>query len=137
MTKRELHKRVVYWRDVMSELGVGHWRVETDICANADDMPGSRTADASVWASGSYDTAKMTFSKDRLEDLSLLELDETIVHEWLHVAHRDLMEAVHSIDTKMALDVQSLWDDRLDHEVEGIIERTARLIVTLHGTAKL
>lgn len=131
ITEQQIHERVVYWQGVLAALGISHWNLEY---VKIVQYPGgSPSSEAGVWKSDDYDTCRMEFKRSAVEEANEIEeLDETIVHEWLHVAFRDYDEAIQSISSTLAPTISDLWDNRLEHEVEGLIERLATLIVELH-----
>lgn len=98
-----------------------------------DEVPGGPNSSASVRTSGYYDSCWMAFKRDELPDTITRGLDETIVHEWLHAAFRDFDDALATACTWMPDATWRDWNDRADHEREGIVERLARLIVALHS----
>ncbi len=126
ITEEELADRVEFWQSRLDDLGVMHWRVQNVLIK--DTTPGGDSAAASVWFSSTYDTCEFYFQRVYLEDVDQERLDETIIHEWLHVAWRDLDTAVESAEKWFT---EAAWEDfqaRFNHEREGAIERTARAL---------
>ncbi len=125
-----LGKRLDYWQDRMVPFGIAHFRVrELIIC---EETPGGPNSSASVQVSSDYDSCTFWFRADYLENATDRDLDETIIHEWLHVAWRDMDELIASLEVHFS-DAQ--WTDltsRIDHEREGIVERTARGLYDRH-----
>src|SRR3954451_17356626 len=93
ITPVQLAERVEAWQKRLEPLGVGHFRIE---CVTlTDEVPGqSIDADAGVAANPDYDLARFYFNNDFLEQVDAQPLDETILHEWVHVAMRDHDNAI-------------------------------------------
>jgi hypothetical protein len=130
MTVAQLTKRIVYWQGNLADLGIGHWRVK-DVTVGPNP-PGSDSAVASVWASGAYDTCRFYFRDSYVEEATEEDIDETIIHEWLHVAWRDTDATIQAAEQWFP---SGAWDDyygRVDHEREGLIDRLSRALYTLH-----
>lgn len=136
ITPINLAKRVEKWQRTLVELGIAHYRIEqvtiTDIMPNADHGD----ADASVMTSEKYDSYIIWFKDEFLERTTSRRLDETIVHELLHVWMRDLDESLSSVEDYMSSGAHAEWTERVDHAREGMIEGMARLIVRLHNGDK-
>lgn len=125
----DLAERVTYWANVLAPLGLQHWRITVEI---VDEPEGKASADAAVNVSAYYDQATIQFAADRLEELTPEELDETIVHELIHVVNRDLWDAMTQPEYMFGKPAWSVHYDRIDHEMEGVVERVARSIVRAH-----
>jgi hypothetical protein len=111
-------------------LGLAHW--EFDVRIVDSDPQGIENSSAAIDIEDHYDSATIEFKRVRLEEMDQDAVDRTIVHELLHAAMRDHDEAVDSISTSLAVPFWQLWDNRLGHESEALIERLARTIVALH-----
>lgn len=130
MTLSALTKRVKFWQQKLAPLGVGHWRVDVKIVEEPQGKPNSKAA---VRSSAQYDTCWMEFAIADLAVATPDDLDETIIHEWLHVAFRDFDHAVREgIYDNFPRIAEDLWEARVDHEREGIIDRLARTILELN-----
>lgn len=132
MTKAEairLAKRIEKWRDRLIPLGLGHWRI--DEVSVVDETPGGPAAGATVTPSHSYDSARFWFTHSFLADADDRQLDETIIHEWLHVAMRDFDQAIESGEFDLASSARDRWSDWVGHEREGLIDKLARQIYAL------
>ena len=128
LTPTQLAKRVEKWRGRLQHLGVGHIRIEcVTLC---DETPGGPQAKATVQPSREYDSAHFWFTRDFIENCQEHELDETIIHEWVHVAMRDYDTAIESdvVEDHLAPAAHDAWVDRVDHEREGVVDRVARQI---------
>lgn len=134
MTKREaikLAQRVEAWQKRLAPLGIGHFRILA--VHVVDQTPGGARANASVFTPSDYDSAEFWFKYDYVEECNEQELDETIIHEWLHVAFRDLDDALEVVESWMPEATHNDFENRIDHEREGVIDRLARLIYALHN----
>lgn len=132
MTKAEavrLAKRVEKWRDRLVCLGLDHWRI--DAVHVVDETPGGPWAKATVRPSHSYDSCEFWFTFDFMAEATERELDETILHEWLHVVMRDLDQAVESVESELSSGYREAWSDRVRHEREWLIDAMARQIYLL------
>jgi hypothetical protein len=127
ITEQELEVRIEFWLEELWTLGIGHWRIkDVEIVDEVDGQPDGK---AGVWTSDYYDSCSFQFCRDDLPEGINREVDETIVHELLHVAWRDLAQASKIPSGSMSRDVAWELESRVEHETEGIIERLARLIV--------
>lgn len=132
-TEREaiaLAERVELWQERMAALGLGHWRILR--VSVVDETPGGPHSNATVQPSFRYNTCKFWFKHEFIDNANPAEVDETIIHEWLHVLWRDFDQAVESIETQLAPAVSSVWEDRVEHEREGLIDICAQYIYSLH-----
>lgn len=130
MTERQLLKRVKFWQRTLVDLGLQHWRIEECAIEHEDAME-SRAA--SVGTSKQYASVWFKFRRDFLDEAPTDKIDETIIHEWLHVYLRDLEEAKDGAETWFTTAAWTDFEERYEHETEGVVEGMARLIVRLHG----
>ena len=128
ITPIQLAKRVEKWQRALAYLGVGHVRI--DRVTITDDMPQGSDANAAVWVANHYDRCTFFFRSEYLEEADARSLDETIVHEWVHVAMRDFDSALEVVEEWMPPGTFRDWSERVDHEREGFVERLAFLIVS-------
>ena len=134
MTNRDaikLAKRVEMWQKRLTSLGLGHWRIEG--VTIADDPPGYGDAQAAVQPSDQYDSVRFWFQTEYVENATERELDETILHEWMHVAMRSLDQAIESVEYGLSPAAREVWRDRVQFEREGLVDRLARQIYALHS----
>lgn len=131
ITSIQLAQRIQRWQKQLEILGIGHFRI--DSVNVADTTPSGPSAKASVTMSGHYDYCTFWFTHETLDDCTPSELDELIVHEWLHVAFRDFEAAFHAVEKWMPAPTYEDWNDRVEHESEGVVDRLAKLIVALHA----
>lgn len=129
-----LARRVEKWAKIMVELGLAHWRIEqitlTDEMPNDGDGKGS--ANASIYVASTYDSMHIYFRNSFLEEASDRKIDETIVHELVHAAMRDIDEAINAADDFFSAASLDIWHERVDDARERLVENLARLIVRLH-----
>lgn len=131
ITPIQLAKRVERWQNLLSPLGVGHFRITA--VHLVEHAPHNPRAKASVWCPSHYDNAEFWFTYELLESCDEQELDETIIHEWLHVAWRDMDEALEAVEKWMPDSTYEDFESVIDHEREGLIDRTARALYALHN----
>lgn len=134
ITGPQLARRVERWQKVLAPLGLGHFRIEE--VTVADQTPSHCGANATARLYQHYDSVQFWFTHDFIDGSTPKRLDEVIIHEWLHVAWRD-HEDVTDRAGEAWMPPAALKDftAALEHEQEGLIERTARLIYTLyHGS---
>lgn len=123
-----LRKRVQFWQFTLHELGLTGW--EIDRITLTDAPFGSPDANAAVMPHHTYDRVSFEFNH-HVEDFQPSELDRTIVHEWLHVAMRDFDQAVDEAEDSLAPAAAEMWEARVKHEREGVVDRMAWLLVQL------
>lgn len=131
ITPTQLAKRVEKWQQILAPLGIGHFSI--NCISLVDEVPGTPGSLAAVTTSQDYDYVRFYFNNEYLDEADAEDVDRTIVHEWLHVALRDLDHALRAVEKWMPEATYDDWDDRVTHEREGLIERLASLIVALHG----
>lgn len=131
ITPINLAKRVERWQKRLVELGLAHWRITR--VTITDRMPNGDHADASVQVSNDYDSYHIWFRDDFIVETDAKRLDETIVHELLHVSMRDLDESLENVEEWMPPAGYNDWSRVVNHAREGHVERLARLIVRLHS----
>ncbi len=129
ITSIELAQRIEWWQGILAPLGVSHFRIERVTCC--EETTSKCNAIATSRIPSHYDSVYFEFTDDFLEEATERRLDEVIVHEWLHVAHRDVDEAMRAPRPWMAEQAYDDWVERVEHEHEGLIERLARFIVAL------
>ncbi len=129
-TPVQLAERVEEWQHRLALLGVGHFRI-TSVTID-DETPAGPHAQASAQMSTSYDNVRMWFKHDYIEVCGERDLDETIVHEWLHVAMRDFDSAIDAVEAWMPKQTYDAFEERVDHEREGVVDRVSRTIVAFY-----
>lgn len=58
---------------------------------------------------------------------------EIVVHELLHIAHRDVESVLDLLDGQLHRDVYGVIDTAFRHAVEVFVDKQARLLVALSG----
>lgn len=119
-TRRWLRQRAKVW---VPRLGLERWDVEL-LDEPCDD------ANALTWRSNSYDRATIQFS-DELAEWSFGRAEQTLVHELLHLCHRDVDQAFSELEDRLQGDVWSVARGRYDHVMEGFIDRLASRLVEI------
>lgn len=126
----QLAKRVEAWQKRLGMLGLAQYDIDR---VSTTDAPGSNEYSAAcVTPSANYDRAVFEFRNDIVDwayDNENFEyLDQTIIHEWLHVVFQSQQNAIELVHNKLAPDVAEVWDEQLTHELERLIDRLARQI---------
>jgi hypothetical protein len=122
MTETYVRKAFKFWQTVC---GLDAWSIELIL---GDGVDGDPTAEASIWMSQTYDRAIMRLCDDwatRDKDW----INETLVHEFMHIHERDLKCAIESVYDQLAPAISDMYDDRVHHEREGLVDRLAMVIV--------
>lgn len=136
MTRAEFEARVNYWRIRLGHTGLTHWRFDFDYDDDALEDRNGREADASVGVHETYDTAHWHVRPATL-GMDPLTVDETIVHELLHVAMRNLNSVEHDILAEVGGRSMIILSERLEVEIESFVERLARAIVSTSAVVVL
>ena len=133
MTTRQLTERIERWQRRLSMLGIDQFRIES--VTQTDEIPAAKTAiaNAGVSVSENYDIVHFYFNTDFVSGASKQTLDETIIHEWLHVAFRDLDNTLSLVRPWMPEATFDMYDDQLFHIRESLIDRLARALYALHA----
>lgn len=119
------------WTTWVRRLHMGHWQWDIHLGVDLDD------AFAQITPHQHYDQAKLEVRSD-WPHWSKRDLNETLVHELLHAAMRDIDHVVH-MPCEMDLwkkQGSMAYHDALDHAVEGFIQRMAEILVDSHGEVR-
>lgn len=130
ITPIQLAKRIERWGKTLASLGVAHFEFTVHL---VDDVPPDGSGQAAAWVSNDYDMVRFYFQHEHIEECTEGQLDQTIVHEWLHIAMRDYDSVTELVETWMPEATYTQWEQMLKHEREGIVDRIATVIVQLHG----
>jgi hypothetical protein len=130
ITPIQLAKRVERWGKTLASLGVAHFEFDVAI---VDEVPPDGGGNAAVWVADDYDVLHFYFKHEYLEASTEGQLDQTIVHEWMHVAMRDHDQFIQGVESWMPPTTFEQWIEDLKHEREGLVDRLANVIVQLHG----
>lgn len=129
LTEEEIETLVSIWKE---RLGLSEWRIKTTFDEGADD-----DCFAETQPSKHYDVAEIAFHKAKLASLSSKrEIEETVVHELIHCAHRDVEAIVDLFDGQLHRDVETVLTESFRHDVEAFIDRMARYFVGLAPVTK-
>jgi hypothetical protein len=124
MTRASFEKVVRRWQ---SRLRLNHWDLVIDT-----ETPAAGDAIAECIRHHSYDTAVMRFRPD-WPQWERRYANDTIVHELLHLQERDLSEAVNTAQLFFHPEAWKQFNDRCEHEREGLVDRLATILVDLGG----
>jgi hypothetical protein len=127
---KRLLRRIDFWQRHLAPLGLAPYRTHVGY---VEETQGKEGAAASCHNSVHYDTVWFEFRQDYVEKAEKWQLDETIIHEWLHVLFRDYDSAVNYAGDYMSPQVREMWECQVEHELEGVIEKLARTIRMLHA----
>lgn len=120
---RWLERRVAHWQRI---LRLDAWRITVE--REPTDQNG---ANAHVWRANQYPLARIYFREDWPTG-SERNLDETIVHELLHLVTRDVdVAALDHVRDHLAPGVAAMHADAYRQANEGAIEHLAWTIVAL------
>lgn len=122
MTKGQLDWLVRVWQ---VRLGLERWEVGIDWskpCADENVAEAER--------SQFYDSAKVRVEPGWAK-WSPEYAEATIVHELLHMLHRDVDQAVYDIDGQLQRDAWIMAERRYRHAMEGFVDRMAQRLVEL------
>lgn len=132
ITPIQLAKRVEAWGKRLAPLGVAHFDI-LRVTIGDESPSGHQNSKAAVQVHDLYDNCAFFFDSDELDRMEADELDMTIIHEWLHVAFRDLEAAINSYEDWVPVKFQDDFEDRLNHEREGLVDRLARALFQLYS----
>lgn len=132
ITPIQLAKRVEAWGKRLSALGVAHFDI-TRITIGDESPSGDSSAKATVQVHNFYDNCSFWFDADELDRMEEDELDMTIIHEWLHVGFRDFEAAIAASKDWLPVRTIEDFEERLNHEREGLIDRLARAMFQLYS----
>lgn len=131
MTSRraiQLAKRVERWQKRLLPLGLAQYTIDR---VTTTDAPGGNDGSAAcVHVTADYDRAVFEFRNDVVdwaydnEDFEYL--DQTILHEWLHVSFQDYYNSIFLVGEKLSPDANELWEEAMEHSNERLIDRLAR-----------
>ncbi len=134
ITPVQLAERVEEWSKRLAPLGVAHWRIVSVTVTDSLDVD---TQIGAVEVSDKYDDCYFYVREDFVENCSEDELDELIIHEWLHVAFRDLSQTLDSVETWMPAATYDDFRESRKREEEGVIDRVARTLLLFYKNAPL
>ena len=113
-------------------LGIRHWSVDVHIVEAPDGNDGSA---ACVHNMSDYDHAMMEFKREFIEEQETWEeIDKVIIHELLHMVFRDYDEAIAQVNSHLNVPVKQIWQQGVEHELEGVIQRLALQLYAAYGS---
>lgn len=125
MTEAQLRSLVKRW----SARLVPEWRVTVEIGGEDGD------SHATAFRSKDYPTATVCFNPEFVKRPDR-EVEETVVHELLHLLLRDVdVAACESIAGQLHRDVETVHARAVDHAMEGAIERLAWAFVEMEAAS--
>jgi hypothetical protein len=130
ITEDQLTKRVEKWRKRIEPLGIGHFTI-TGLHI-VDETPGGPDAEASAYISHNYDNVRMWFAAPFLAEATSQQVDETILHELVHIGMRDVDRATDPVERYMPVATFEDFADRLLHEKEKFVDRVAKTIYSTY-----
>ena len=122
MTKREIERLVSDWQ---KRLKLEHWSIKVDWSRSPREDAYATTHRRIKYdiAEIYFDSEYRTWSKDFAEQL--------VVHELLHLTTRDLDQVIGDLEDLLRLESFKLVEKRYDHEIEGVVDRFATIVVEL------
>lgn len=123
-TADDLEHMVAVWQERMH---LTHWTIEFDWINPAEEQN-----HAEVSRNNPYDSARLRFNAGYSE-WSRFFANHTVVHELMHLVTRDLEEAANALEDHVPAKVHALFDAHVTYELEGVVDRTAQIIVELAG----
>lgn len=130
MTRAELERIVRTWQ---RRLGLERWRVELVTDEARWFRTGHDDEHASTWRSNSYDQARLYVNPDEWRDWSPHDAHEHVVHELVHLLHRDLEHVLDHVEPLLHADAYKVAESALEHALEQTVDRIARRLVELAG----
>ena len=125
MTREHLELIVREWQ---RRLNIPHWRVTIDW-----DEPANENNYAEITRTGAlYEGARMRLEPG-YETWPLELANELIAHELMHAVMFDLQAAVESAEEVMTGAAFKLFEHRFVHELEGVVDRLALMLVHYAG----
>lgn len=124
----QLAKRVEAWQSHLGPLGLTQYTI--DKVSTVDEPGGNPDSAACVTPSQNYDRCRFEFQNDMVDEAyesgDLAYLDQTILHEWLHVAFQRFENAIEMPHDYLAPMVSEIWEEALRQAREQLIDRLAR-----------
>lgn len=124
MTRADIEEIALTWRE---RLNLAHWTIRFSYPAEIEGDPLAETI-----GHDDYDHAEIRFSPS-FPSWTREYANTVVVHELMHLVTRDLARACESLDELLSAGARSLFKSWFDHELEGVVDRTAALLVGLGG----
>lgn len=124
LTERQAERIIRGWQ---KRLGLEGWRVEIRW-----DEPADEDDNAKIWRSCFYDDARLYLSKE-WPTWPRERFEKTVIHELLHLCHRDIDEAWNDLDGQLHRDAYTVASARWKQEIEGMVDRLAFRLLEFGG----
>lgn len=124
MTPKQLEALVSEWQ---ARMGLDHWRISVEVSSEREDYF------AATAPSEQYRTASIKFDPDFAAKRPE-EAVQTIVHELLHIAMRDVDSAVEAATAELHPAAAGQASKRYTHAVEGFVDALAVAITNLSSS---
>lgn len=132
ITQEQLTKRVAFWQKRLAPLGIGHF--DAEYVGIVLETPAGPDAAAASFISTSYDVVRMWYKAEFLDDCEKEQLDQLIIHEWVHVALRDLVRTHDILHRYLPPASLEDFEDRVLHEQEKVIDRIANALLSAYSS---
>lgn len=120
------------WITWVKRLHLGHWEWDIHLGVDLDD------AFAQITPHQHYDEARLEVRRD-WPHWTKEVLNNTVVHELVHVTLRDVDTVLHmpcELDVWDNSQAAILYHEHMDHAVEGFIQRITGALIEAHGIVK-
>jgi hypothetical protein len=124
ITRKQVERTLRVWQ---TRLGLQTWDIKIDWEKSAGD-----DINASTYRLNTYDRATLCFDTAYV-NWSKEFLNQTVVHELLHLVTRDLDRVFADFEISAHPEAYRVLDKRYDHEIEGVVDRLANRIVEIGG----
>jgi hypothetical protein len=124
VTKAALERLVRLW---VPRLGLERWKVDVDW-----SKPCADHNVAEIEKSSFYDTGTIRLEPGWAK-WSPEYAEQTVVHELLHLCHRDVDEAFADLEGQLHRDAWTMAERRYKQAMEGFIDRAASRLVEIAG----
>lgn len=128
ITPVELAERVEEWGKLLAPLGVAHWHIGSVALLEDDGTGWVARAKTSL----QYDRCWFEFKRDFVEAATEDDLDQIILHEWMHVAMRNMDARIEQAEDWMPAATYNLWKDAVTHDMEGVVDRLATVLLQFY-----
>lgn len=116
MTRKQIDDTLETWRQRLAP----EWTVTIDW----DKQPESENAHASVYRPDDYHRSHIRVAKDFLTESDEVQ-EQTLIHELLHLAVRDMDQAFRSTEGPLRGETYSVLEAQWEHAEEGFVDRLA------------
>lgn len=124
LTKGQIERLVRVW---VPRLGLERWKIEVDW-----SKPCADENVAEIEKSSFYDTGTIRVEPGWVK-WTAEYAEQTLVHELLHLCHRDVDQAFADLEGQLQRDAWVLSERRYRQAMEGFVDRTASRLVEIAG----